>query len=375
MYDSMPFGSILRQAREERREDLLSVARKVRIRPDILEAIEDSDFDRMPPRGYARNMINAYARYLGLNPTEVVKLYLKAQYDHQLAVDRTMAVPSGFDMSGGDRGAVGPRRGTPSSADVTRGLDPLSYDSGRVRRSPTGREVLDSRVDSALTQQMNPVGRNDDPHGGRSSRRPDQGGRDYPNRYSAPEPKHFGGGKAAIAIAVAVLLVIGIAIAVAMNMSKAPSTDQGSSQQMNITGLPGSENAVVQDSSDGKDAAPEPAPEPEPVAPTKTVVEYTVADGQSAYIEISVNDSYLVAGYIDGPKTESFDVTADSGDLVFVTTNAEAVTLKQDGNPVTLDAGDDGIVNIKFKFQDVLDAWNAEQEAKAAEKQTAPAAN
>lgn len=34
------FGNILREARERSGEDLMSVARKLRIRPDILESIE-----------------------------------------------------------------------------------------------------------------------------------------------------------------------------------------------------------------------------------------------------------------------------------------------------------------------------------------------
>ena len=66
----MSFGTILRESREQKRLDLTVVARRLRIRPDILEAIEDADFTRMPPRGYTRNMVNAYAHFLGLNATE-----------------------------------------------------------------------------------------------------------------------------------------------------------------------------------------------------------------------------------------------------------------------------------------------------------------
>ena len=66
------FGNILREARERSGEDLMSVARKLRIRPDILESIEAGDLSNMPPRGYSRNMIIAYASYLGLNPTNLV---------------------------------------------------------------------------------------------------------------------------------------------------------------------------------------------------------------------------------------------------------------------------------------------------------------
>ena len=42
------FGNILREARERSGEDLMSVARKLRIRPDILESIEAEDLSNMP---------------------------------------------------------------------------------------------------------------------------------------------------------------------------------------------------------------------------------------------------------------------------------------------------------------------------------------
>ena len=61
--------------RERKGLDLSAAARKLRIRPDILRAIEEGDFARMPPRGYTSNMVGAYARLVGLNPTEVTRAY------------------------------------------------------------------------------------------------------------------------------------------------------------------------------------------------------------------------------------------------------------------------------------------------------------
>ncbi len=101
--EDLNFGDILRSTRERSGEDLVSVARKLRIRPDILERIEASDLKNMPPRGYSRNMINAYARYLGLNSTNVVKNYLDAQYRAQVESARKNIRPTGFDMSGAKR--------------------------------------------------------------------------------------------------------------------------------------------------------------------------------------------------------------------------------------------------------------------------------
>ena len=67
-------GQVLKEARERKDYDLNTIARRLRIRPDILRAIESGDFASMPPRGYTRNMVNAYARLLGLNPTEIVDM-------------------------------------------------------------------------------------------------------------------------------------------------------------------------------------------------------------------------------------------------------------------------------------------------------------
>ncbi len=41
------FGSQLRRARTRKGLDVNTVARRLRIRPDIIQAIEESDFDRM----------------------------------------------------------------------------------------------------------------------------------------------------------------------------------------------------------------------------------------------------------------------------------------------------------------------------------------
>ena len=99
----MTFGTILREARERKGYDLATAARRLRIRPDILRAIEEDDFSRMPPRGYARNMVNAYARLVGLNPTEMTCMYLDEAYAYQVGRARNGAQPSGFDRGGSSR--------------------------------------------------------------------------------------------------------------------------------------------------------------------------------------------------------------------------------------------------------------------------------
>ena len=79
------FGDMLRMGRERKGLDLSAAARKLRIRPDILRAIEEGDFARMPPRGYTSNMVGAYARLVGLNPTEVTRAYRDEAHQFETA--------------------------------------------------------------------------------------------------------------------------------------------------------------------------------------------------------------------------------------------------------------------------------------------------
>lgn len=50
--------------------DVQSIARQMRVRADIIRAIENNDFTRMPPRGYAKNMVATYARIVGSQPDD-----------------------------------------------------------------------------------------------------------------------------------------------------------------------------------------------------------------------------------------------------------------------------------------------------------------
>ena len=88
----MSFGEILRQTRERKGLDLYATARRLRIRPDILRAIEEGNFAAMPPRGYTRNMVNGYARYLGLNPTDITGMYIDELYTSRVSPVRISVV-------------------------------------------------------------------------------------------------------------------------------------------------------------------------------------------------------------------------------------------------------------------------------------------
>jgi transcriptional regulator with XRE-family HTH domain len=73
----MAIGATLRQAREERGLSLDRLAKTTRVQPRLLEAIERDDHTRLPPRPFARGMVCAYAREVGLDPDHTVHDYFE----------------------------------------------------------------------------------------------------------------------------------------------------------------------------------------------------------------------------------------------------------------------------------------------------------
>ncbi len=73
---SLTFGEELRRERIIRDVSLeeISAATKISIR--LLTALESSDVSRLPAPVYSRGFIRAYAKYLGLDPDEMINAYL-----------------------------------------------------------------------------------------------------------------------------------------------------------------------------------------------------------------------------------------------------------------------------------------------------------
>lgn len=412
--DAMNFGDVLRQARERSGEDIVSVARRIRIRPDILERIEASDLDGMPPRGYSRNMINAYARYLGLNPTEVVKMYLDAQYRSQVEKAREQIKPTGFDMSAGRRrghnretvsasesrahlsstAGSSSRRGLPSTDDeFFGGASPTSIPPAATTRRIGAVHVgsynaygqgLSQRAAARAageTRVMDPIDDRHSAHSTHRARRSALSEEHYGNLYAAPSNlgvRNHGSGlrdKLPFFIAGIVILLLVVVIVVMVNGMNRAATTESTNQPMNITGMPGSENTQENDSSSGSDSTSDQASqqtqqsEPEEVAPTKTTIEYEVADGQTPYIEIwEGEDNCIFAGDVTGPAKESYDVT---GQFQIVSSPYEGLTVTQDGKKVNIeDNVSSGIFRYSVDFQDVLDAWNEEHKSSSSDSGT-----
>ena len=85
------FGDMLLEQRRRMGLSIQQVANTIKIRPQIIEIFETGNFASMPPRGYAQGMISSYARFLGLNPRDVVNAY----FDDLMAYERETSQQGG----------------------------------------------------------------------------------------------------------------------------------------------------------------------------------------------------------------------------------------------------------------------------------------
>ena len=69
--EAMTVGRYLKSQREQRGEDAAQVADMLRIHRSYLQAIEESDIEKLPGPTYAVGFVRAYAEYLGLDGAQV----------------------------------------------------------------------------------------------------------------------------------------------------------------------------------------------------------------------------------------------------------------------------------------------------------------
>ena len=77
------FGEMLLERRRQMGASIQQVANVIKIRPQIIEYFETENFAAMPPRGHSQGIIASYARFLGLNPREVVDAYFDALHEYE----------------------------------------------------------------------------------------------------------------------------------------------------------------------------------------------------------------------------------------------------------------------------------------------------
>lgn len=342
----MAFGELLREAREGCGYDLNQAARRLRIRPDILQAIEESDFDNMPPRGYTRNMVNAYAHLVGLNPTEITQMYLEEAYAHQVQQSQSQSLEeSGFDMgSSSHRSSRSRDRDRDPAEDSVTRYERSSYGSGSSSRGRTG---------SASPSRTMPQ------EGVRVNRHTSSPSSEYTNFYAASSSSGSATeSKTPYVIAVIAVVVLLIVVLVLAFGCSSQEEDDSDVANVPITGMT---DTTVTDEGSGEGESDESSDESTTTetAPTSVEFSYEVLDGEEAYIEVYLDDEGAsTAATISGPSEESFEVT---GTLKFVTTNPDGVVATVDGEEVEPeDQYGKGVYTYTVDFSEILAEWEEE---------------
>lgn len=373
------YGNILRIERERSGYDLTSMSRRLHIRPDILQAIENSDFDRMPARGYSKNMVRAYARALKLNEQDITNMFLDEMHEYEVGAPRR---PSGQRGSYG-AGQSGARRQDARSYESSDRRANGSQREGRGRSSRTGRELVSSESAnrSRSTRQDASSSRSQQRSRSSQAQRQDPGigermmgglgsvvgsitqGR---SRQDGRVPKNFStigstppyarnsstgtqGGLAGMNLPmvlaiVAAIIVLLIVVVVISNGSKQAQEDV---PDIPISGLTDTSSPEDSPEATSLDSAPEFAE-----------FSYAVEDGGESWIEI-YEDGSDVASFADvvtGPAEETFEVRDK---LTIQTGNPSVVTLTLDGEEVEFEKkANSAVYYYTVDFEEILDQWN-----------------
>ena len=342
------FGSVLKEARISKGYELTTVSRRLRIRPDILEAIENSDFERMPPRGYSRNMINAYARFLGLNANDVTRMYLDESYANQIGRAHQNAIENRYMHRNTSQATSRPGKRQPTNQFKAVSSTRQRIDDGTTRQN--GRRIYSdtpddvSRASAARARAAARLNRNDDPqlHPARREAIPDG---KYVNLYANPARGMGHAPRNMLPVIIGGVIVVIILIAIIASVVSCSGNDQDV-QNIPVTGI---------ENQDGEGQGEE--TQPAAVAPTDFSLTYEVEAGKTAYIEVIVDGKTKEAGDVTGQASQTY---TSSGTIKFVTSNPNNLVLKVDGEEQTLEENSRGVASVTFNFNEILNKWYAD---------------
>ena len=379
------FSEMLLYRRRQLGMSVQQVANIIKIRPQIIEYFETGDFARMPPRGYAQGMVSSYARYLGLNPREVIDAYFDdlAEFERNagtragrfqsavMETDSTTGRYGSYVSSTPLAGSRGSRRLPQAGyvSDYGLGSDPgLSYDPATLERfgssndsthrmqddfgtgrfpaqdvpRPRSYSSSSSRAASRATStyRRGSSARSSSSRGGAgrggSGRRGSSAG-----FFSTMDPRFLFGIIGALVLVIILLAFVAVRGCTSSGPESQPLAEAmaGSAK---VTVPQGSDaSASDEASSDEEDAEGEKKEEKK--VPKQTVVKVSVEDGESVWIEIMVDGENVYAEQTQGPfekefkPKESMEIRVDQ---------ASVVTVEQDGEPLSFDRKTSGVSKI-----------------------------
>ena len=89
------FSEMLVTRRRQLGLSISQASQVLRLKEQVLIAFEEGDFDHIPKSGYAQGMLSSYARYLGLNPRQVVNQFQADLNDY--VKDMQSAMPEDYE--------------------------------------------------------------------------------------------------------------------------------------------------------------------------------------------------------------------------------------------------------------------------------------
>lgn len=139
-YDDRTLGELLYETRRQLGVSIDEVSSITHIAPAVIEAFENDDYDAMPPRGYAQNMLGAYSNFLGLERSKTSALYQRGFDD----------AAEGYRYENADRY----RQGRPIDVSRSDFVDPLKP---RHQLDPSRPSVSGNRRGKGRTGEFKPV--------------------------------------------------------------------------------------------------------------------------------------------------------------------------------------------------------------------------
>ena len=361
--DDKKFGDILSERRKRLGLSIDQAVSATKLRPQVLEAFERSDFESMPPKGYAQGMLSSYARFLRLDPRDVLEPYFDQLYlyerdrDFANRSDKSSRYESPYEISRRRTGIGNTgRRESDNLDERTSGFSEDRsvgnvYSRYHKRRLNRASDDLYSDQDASQSN-YEPVARR------RSSNRRSQLGTGY-DEYSnydksaarrrsssnsggigalldiVPLPRQI---TLAIIAVVALLFLLIIFGTILGSCSKkeepatAPETKMvtptvNETQTASSTALPQAESSQT--------ASGQALPQ---AANGNTIVKYSIKEGEESYMEIVLDGVSVLAETVKGPKTETFTVKdsitimANSPRSVQITKNDKVVAMETVAN-------------------------------------------
>ncbi|OUP07816.1 helix-turn-helix transcriptional regulator [Collinsella sp. An2] len=392
------FGEMLMNRRRHMGMSIQQVANVIKIRPQIIEYFEMGDFASMPPRGYAQGMISSYARYLGLNPREVVNTYFDELYEYE----RQTAHAGGRFQDAA--GYVSPRSATATGrfmivdnsrissryaqrppqagyvSDATSGHEPVRITDTRqpgrtlASGSPARRGYQDTRVMSGGDLDRTRVqprartssyrsdasssrgqmasrrsGAGAPPRGPRSSGGSGNRGGRRPSGGGIDPRLLIGGVIAALAIVAALVFLLVRSCASTPETSDVSAATSPVSQAATTpasTTSPESPTTPETDTDEDGAASTDNPESPETAQePQQTVIAITVEDGAQSWLEIKLNGQSIFANNVVGPLTQEYTVTSS----IEITVNEPGnVRVTQNGEDVRWDTSIAGVARVSI---------------------------